>query len=251
MLRSLLFWSLFPLVLPQALYVRSRAPRFAAADGATEGSVGSGAPLKLLAVGDSIIAGVGAARLEQALVGQTAAALADKLGRRVDWSAFGESGIRSDGLLNELLGRLPVDAADVVLVSIGVNDVTGLRSLRRWRRNLRELIGWLSTYSPEAVLCFAGLPPMGTFPLLPQPLRALIGLRAKSFDATAARIVAESPRTVYVPVAFSARAELFSGDGYHPSEAGYRDFAEAVACAILPRLADPASAGVHSDFRSR
>lgn len=237
MLRSLLFWSLMPLLLPQALYVRRTAPRFAAAAGPTEGSVGSGEPLRLLAIGDSIIAGVGAERLERALVGQTAAALAERLGRRVDWSALGQTGLRSDALLNELLGRLPVQPADVILISIGVNDVTGLRSLRRWRRNLRELIHWLSTYSPDAVLCFGGLPPMGTFPLLPQPLRAVIGLRARSFDAEAASIVAESPRAVHVPVAFTPRPELFSGDGYHPSEAGYAGYAQAVADAVAPRVA--------------
>ena len=60
-MRNLLFWGLFPFALPQAVYVRRTAPRFAPPDCAPSGRVGSGPPLKIVGIGDSIIAGVGAA----------------------------------------------------------------------------------------------------------------------------------------------------------------------------------------------
>ena len=59
-MRNLLFWGLFPLLIPQALWVRKTAPRTAPAAGPRSGTVGDGRPIRLVGVGDSIIAGVGA-----------------------------------------------------------------------------------------------------------------------------------------------------------------------------------------------
>jgi lysophospholipase L1-like esterase len=84
-LSNFIFWIVFPFLVPQALYVRKTAPRFAPAHGPAEGSVGEGEQTRLLAIGDSIIAGVGASAFSKALVGQTASALATssvKLHRR-------------------------------------------------------------------------------------------------------------------------------------------------------------------------
>lgn len=38
-MRAILFWGLFPLVFPQAIYVRKTAPRFSAAGGPKVGIV--------------------------------------------------------------------------------------------------------------------------------------------------------------------------------------------------------------------
>ena len=88
-MRSALFWSSLPFLLPQALYVRQTAPRFAPAAGPTSGAVGEGTQRTLLAIGDSIVAGVGASELPKAMVGQTASALATSLECRVNWQALG------------------------------------------------------------------------------------------------------------------------------------------------------------------
>ena len=93
--RSVLFWIILPLLIPQALYARRTAPRFAPAGGPATGTLGEGEPRRLLAIGDSIIAGVGASTLSKALVGQTAAALATSQRCRVHWQALGVSGFES------------------------------------------------------------------------------------------------------------------------------------------------------------
>ena len=77
-MRSLLFWSALPFVMPQALWVRARAPRFAGPAAAAEGLAAPGAPhtrsrsadsppLRLLGLGDSLIEGVGVTRAEDCL----------------------------------------------------------------------------------------------------------------------------------------------------------------------------------------
>ena len=130
-MKNFLFWITFPLLVPQALYVLRTAPRFAPAGGSPEGSFGSGEPVNLLAIGDSIIAGVGASELSKALVGQTAKALADAQSCRVRWHAHGISGYDSTSILERIVPSIPDFAFDYVIVSVGVNDVTVLTSIRK------------------------------------------------------------------------------------------------------------------------
>jgi len=230
---SALFWTSFALAFPQALWVRQRAPRFAEAGGLSVGEAGDSGPrrIRLLAVGDSIIAGVGARTLDRALVGQLAVSLAAHFQAVVEWQAFGKSGADARAISNRL-PPAPHPSIDLVLVSVGVNDAIGLNSSRRFRRDLKILLQSLQTAAPGALLVFVGLPPLGIFPLLPQPLRAVFGLRATQFDAHLKQILAAQERVLYVPVQFSGDPALFSADGFHPSEAGYTKFAQIIAKAV-------------------
>lgn len=236
-MRNVLFWGVFPFLVPQALYVRQTAPRFAPAGGPTEGACGDGGPVRLLALGDSIIAGVGATTLSRALVGQTAVALAEALESRISWRALGVSGYTSEKILARLIPQLPDAAFDYVIVSVGVNDITGLTTLRRWRLNLSRLLETLRSHSPDAVIALAGMPPLHSFPLLPQPLRATFGLRARSFDDVARSLIDDYPDTVHVPIDFEPDPRKFSPDGYHPSEESYAEFGRSMADALLRRVA--------------
>lgn len=232
-MRDLLFWGVLPFLLPQALYVRKFAPRFAPAGGPSQGSSGQGRQTRLLAVGDSIIAGVGATELSNALVGQTAKALSTSLDCRVSWQALGVSGYDSTKVLNQLVPKLPDVAADYIILSVGVNDVTGLTTLRNWRQNLSLLLDKLHAHSPNAAIAVAGLPPLHEFPLLPQPLRATFGMRARALDGVVRKVVEKRPNSVHMPVDFEPSPQKFAPDGYHPSEEGYAEFGQYMAEGLL------------------
>jgi lysophospholipase L1-like esterase len=228
-MKNLLFWVIFPFLIPQALYVRRTAPRFDPASGPLEGLIGDGKPMRLLAIGDSIVAGVGASTLSKALVGQTARALAASHGSRVSWQALGVSGYDSTKILERLLPKMPCDALDYIIVSVGVNDITGLTSIRRWRLNLSLLLSSLHAHSPNAVVAIAGMPPLHGFPLLPQPLRAVFGMRGRTFDEVAIKVVEEHPNALHVPLDFEPDPKGFAADGYHPSEESYVEFGQRMA----------------------
>ena len=228
---SLIFWSVIPWLVPQALWVRQRAPRLAGAQGAQEGRVGSGEALSFLAIGDSIIAGVGAESHQTSIVGQTAKALSARLNRAVHWQAIGLKGADTQIVLDQLLPQLPKQSADFILISVGVNDTTGLHSGFRWRYNLHRLLSLLRQHSPQAKIALTGLPPMGEFPLLPQPLRSVLGLRAKTLDHIAIEVLADNA-ALHVPVVMDADPLNFCGDGFHPSEHGYRQFGQTIADAL-------------------
>ena len=235
-MRSLLFWLAVPFLIPQGLWIRRTAPRFAGAGGPNQGSVGNGATRSLVAVGDSIIAGVGASELTKALVGQTSRALAEALSCQINWTAHGYIGANSTRLLDRHLPRLGSISADFIIASVGVNDVTSLTTLGRWRRNLQELLRRLSAHNNDAVIAVAGVPPLGGFPLLPQPLRTALGGRALDFDREARQVIAAFPRAIYVPVEFETSPGQFAPDGYHPSEASYVTFGESMADKIVEHV---------------
>ncbi|WP_163833816.1 SGNH/GDSL hydrolase family protein [Spartinivicinus ruber] len=220
MLQNLLFWGLFPLVIPQAMIIRKNAPRFSGANGPTSGSVGYGRQLTLIALGDSLVAGVGATTLSNALVGQTATTLAIMLQRQINWNAIGIIGADSHQVMNELIPALPAQRADLIILSIGINDVTALTNQQRWQQNLITILLLLRKYSPHAIIAVLGIPPLNNFPLLPQPLRMLLGIRGKIFDGIIKQVISH-PSIIHVPLVFKADKRLFAADGYHPSEQGY------------------------------
>ncbi len=232
-MRRIAFWTLLPFVVPQALWVRRTAPRFADAAGPASGAYGSGEERRLLAVGDSIIAGVGAATLANALVGRTAATLAERTACRVGWEALGRTGATSASLLRSLPEQLPEGPFDYLIVSVGVNDLTRIETRRVFRRQLEQLLALLRGRYPDARIAFAGVPPLGLFPLLPQPLRAVFGLRARSFDQVMRDVLQSAPAAVHVPVDFEFRPGAFSEDGFHPSEESYVEFGESMAEGLL------------------
>jgi lysophospholipase L1-like esterase len=232
-MRHWLFWPAFALTLPQALWVRRTARRFEDASGAREETVSGPEPLTLCGIGDSIIAGVGCRTLDQALIGHSARALSQRTGRGVTWRALGRTGATTGSIHRRLVPQLSAAPVDLFLVSAGVNDITGLKTLSTWRERLLELLTALNQHSPQARIVLLGIPPMHCFPALPQPLRAVLGLRARSFDKTARELARSLGPVVYVPFEEEVRPAQFSPDGYHPSEAACGDIARTLIDALF------------------
>ena len=207
---------MLPVSAVQGLWLRRVARRLPGAPGERQGSTGGGADFHLLAIGDSIIDGVGIDRIEQALPVQFARALARETGQKVHWRVEGESGLAIREVI-ERLDSLPGELeADLVLVSVGVNDVTGLSRTKHWQGMLEEFLEKLRMRWPAAKVLFAGLPPMSLFPLPPQPLRFSLGLRARTLDRIAAEVLSGSPDALHVPTDIRPGVHGFCDDGFHP-----------------------------------
>ena len=223
---------LLPFALAQGIFVRLRTPRLPPADGVRglaaapflNGSAAQhhGAPLRLLAVGDSIIAGVGCPTQDQALTGQLAVALAARLGRAVEWHASGVNGATAHTAL-QLVPRARVDA-DLCLVSVGVNDVVRSTSPARFGATLTALVDTLVERSPRTAVLFAGVPPFESFPSLPAwPLGRLLGVRAAQLQSVAREIAGLGRfdgRLHCFDLPGQLPAEMFSPDGFHPGPRG-------------------------------
>ncbi|XQE68048.1 SGNH/GDSL hydrolase family protein [Pseudomonas sp. P3C3] len=237
-LRAGLWWGLalaaLPLALPLALHTRRTALRLPPAAGAQSGLAGAGlggAPLRLVLIGESTVAGVGVEAQEAALAGQLAQALAARLQRPVAWRACGENGITAGEACERLLPLALSEPADLVLLVFGVNDTTHLSSLARWEDSLRALSRALSARGERVV--FTGVPPIQHFSALPWLLRRLLGLRAALLDAELRRLSAQECAQ-YARLELEFAEEYLARDGYHPSALGYRVWGEGLAEQLIP-----------------
>lgn len=228
--------ALLPLLYSQAVLVRRRTPKLPEASGPISGlAPGPGKPLRLLVVGESTVAGVGAPTQQEALTGQLAAAMSRRCGRAVQWLALGRSGISAREARRLFVPVLEARTAiDVVVLALGVNDVLRFRPPQGWRSDLRRLIGALRRRLGPVPVILAPVPRMQYFPALPQPLRAVLGLRARMLDRAARRLAHQTPAVVHVPFVMDpCRGELFCADGFHPSVKGYAAWADQLARAFL------------------
>lgn len=233
--------ALGPLLVAQGRAVRRDTPQLPGAAGPACGLVAGAAPaLRLVVIGESTVAGVGAASHAEALAGQVAAALAARTGRAVAWRAEGQIGATAAAARRALVPALPAEPADAALVALGVNDTLRLRGPARWSGDLAALVEALRERVGPAHVFLAAVPPMGSFPSLPQPLRAALGLRAALLDATAAGLAPRLGAVTHLPLTLPARPELFCADGFHPGPAGYSQWGALLAAGMAARLQGPA-----------
>ena len=218
-----------PLLLLQGLYTRRVTPRLPEPSGERQGQVGSGSPLRLLIVGDSAAAGVGAETQDQALSGRLVARLAGDY--QVNWTLWAQSGLDSRALLR-LLEEQDAQPFEVALLSIGVNDVTSRITLEQWLALQKSLLQLLrDTFGVQQIIV-SPLPPMHLFPALPRPLRGYLGSRARRFNQHLATLVEQTAGCTLLDINLSPVAGQMARDGFHPGPAIYQQWAEHAARAI-------------------
>ncbi|WP_020663291.1 SGNH/GDSL hydrolase family protein [Amycolatopsis benzoatilytica] len=225
-LRLFLLFLLTPVLAVQAVRVRRATPRLPGAAGPTAGALGTGPPFRLAVIGESTVDGVGAPTHAEALTGQLASAIAAS-GRAVRWQALGSTGASARVVLDELVPR--IQPADAVVVVLGVNDTLELRSAARYRRDLLKIVIEVRRRIGDVPIVLAGVPPLGSFPSLPRPLRDVLGAWSAALDR-AARSLVRLPGVRYVPLASGLlKPDMFASDRFHPGPTGYRAWAAALA----------------------
>lgn len=223
-----------PVLLTQGRSVRRRVPVLPEPPGPREGLAGEGRALRLLILGDSAAAGVGAAHQGEALAGRLVAELAPHY--QVGWRLLARTGATTADVL-ATLGCEPPSRFDVVVTSLGVNDVTGRVAPRRWRRQQAQLIELLRARFGAAHIVLSGLPPMHRFPALPQPLRWYVGSRARDFDSVLARLAQDSAGCEFLAFDHEMMdVSAMASDGFHPGPPIYRLWASEAAKRIARRM---------------
>jgi lysophospholipase L1-like esterase len=216
-----------PVLLAQGRHVRRKVRLLPEPEGLREGDSGSGPLLRLLIAGDSAAAGVGAPTQDDALSGHLVSSLAGCL--RVQWKLFAYTGATTADLIRHLQ-QAPAAEFDVVVTSLGVNDVTGRRSLDDWRRQQGQLVALLREKFAARHILLSGLPPMHRFPALPQPLRWYIGSRARDFDRVLADVAASRPGCEFLALGHEMMdTSAMASDGFHPGPPIYALWAREAA----------------------
>jgi lysophospholipase L1-like esterase len=188
----------------------------------------SGTGRRVVWLGDSTAAGVGASAAPGALPSQ----VEDGLGAAdASLAVLAVSGSRAADVRADQVPKVAGLRPDLVLISVGANDTIHLTGRGAFRRNYEELVRELPPGVPVVLL---GVPDMGAIPRFAQPLRAVTGWRGRTLDAEV-RGVAAATGAFYADIAGPTGPSFrrhpgryFAADEFHPSDAGYRLWADAV-----------------------
>lgn len=240
-----------PVLLMQGSRVRKTALRLPEAEGPRSGRVEVGAmaevnlsarqrhqlerapshePLRLLFIGDSSAVGVGVSHQSEAWAEPTARLLAGQLARPVEWRLVAQSGLNT----HEAIALFEAQAsgpADVLITALGVNDVTSQKSARAFIADTLALHDSVAQRTGATRRVLMGIPPMGRFTALPQPLRWYLGRQADALDRALRAQFAGDANIRCIPLddpVLAAVGEL-AEDGYHPGPRQYRAMAEVTA----------------------
>jgi acyl-CoA thioesterase I len=187
-------------------------------------------------LGDSTAAGVGASTSGGALPSQVADELASSgaapaSGPAAAVAVLAVSGARVADVLADQAPKVAALQPDLILISVGANDTLHLTGRGAFRHTYEELLRALPSGVPVVLL---GVPDMGAIPRFAQPLRAVAGWRGRNLDAEVRRVAARTG-AVYADIAgptgppFRRHPDrYFAADDFHPSDAGYGLWADAV-----------------------
>ncbi len=217
-----------PFLYLQGQRTRRKVGVLPGAGGGTTGRAGNGdAVVKLLVIGESTVAGLGARTHEAALTGQFASRLSERLRKAVRWTVIGKNGVTARRTIEELVPQIPVEKFDYILIGLGGNDVMKLSSPRKWRRDMTELIGILREENREARIFLTNCPLIKVSPAIPQPIKFILWELSKLHDANIRQFTAGMENVFYYHQPRSV-GEGFFADGIHPSEKGYAEWSEAM-----------------------
>jgi acyl-CoA thioesterase I len=196
-------------------------------------------PITVVWLGDSTGAGVGASSVETALP----TIVVRGLNRSVRLRVLAMSGARVKDVLTQQVPFVEALRPDVVVVGVGGNDVTHLTPRSLFEGLYDAMLQAIGSLHPATVVVI-GIGDFGTVPRIPQPLRTLTGWRGRWFDDSIRR-VAHRRGAAYVDLyantgpAFGHDPVLFySEDGFHPSDEGYRIWADVILDVLRAQLGD-------------
>ena len=213
-------------------------------------------PIELVAIGDSLTEGIGDSLSNGGYVSRIAELLEEKEAvAEVTTQNFGVSGNRSDQVLSRM-GTNPemktaVEAADLVVFSVGGNDVIRIfkdellnvqldsfeQPLQVYQDNLTKMIQLVHEWNPGTDIYIFGIynPYAIYFPEIDEMQRIV-----DEWNQTTQNIVAEFESTHYVPIESAFIVEdpnslvqsketndvienpyLYEEDLFHPNDAGY------------------------------
>jgi lysophospholipase L1-like esterase len=194
---------------------------------------------RVVVLGDSAAAGHGLPSADDGLARRIGRALHAADGRATQVRSVARDGARTTDVLAE---QLPAAAgADLVVLGIGVNDVTNRAPLAEVGEQLRELLVTLRAIAARRdAVVLLGCPDLSAAPGVPLALRPLLGWRCRAVARVQAAVAAD----LAVPLVRADREllapEVFGPDGFHPGTIGQELLAAEVLRRLLPAPGDGA-----------
>lgn len=211
------------LAVGQGLYLTKYAVRLPEAKG--QRLQNSSAPITLLHLGESPVAGVGVGHIEQGLTIQLVQSLQNRYQQTIDWQILAKNG----AVVSDWHGEACLPELSWLVLSFGVNDSKKLTGRGAYAQGLIDCVDKYGQVSSQVVI--TSVPSLLDFPLLPPPLSYLLGFRAYMLNRTT-KALCQERGWLFVDCEVKPNKELMAHDGFHPNEAGCKIWSECIAKAM-------------------
>ncbi len=247
LLGALISTPLLPLMYYQGKRIRKSVPELPEADG-VEGKSRSYAKseraLKLIALGESTIAGIGVSTHEEGFTGTFAREISRLLGLNMDWKVYARSGYTAKRVKTHIVPSITEKEADLIIIGLGGNDAFTLNRPGKWKVQIQQLIESLRSRFPGAIMVFCNMPPIKEFPAFTPLIKFTVGNLVEILGEELEKIVGDYPDVFYTKekitlqgwahkFSLDAKREDFFSDGVHPSKLTYQTWAKDIANEII------------------
>ncbi|MDP5169083.1 MAG: SGNH/GDSL hydrolase family protein [Bacteroidia bacterium] len=232
---------LLPIMAMQGKRIRKAVPPLPPAEG-PQGSASfpSDDHLRLLAIGESTIAGFGVATHEEGFTGTLARELSAMLASNVTWRVYARGGYTADRVRLKIIPKIEEEQADLIVVGLGGNDAFTLNRPWRWRAHIRKLILAIRERFPDSPIIFTNMPPIKEFPAFTPLIKWVVGNLVEILGNELTKEVSEHENVFYSAEIITMKGWLrkrnmsgqvsdFFSDGVHPSLITYQVWAKDLA----------------------
>ncbi len=214
-------YPVLPFLIYQAYCVRKKWPTPKAYSEFIQ--LGNGSQ-RLLILGESTAAGVGASSEETTLAGN----IYRLFGENTTVTKLGKKGIRAGQVLPFFSEKLKAEKAqtDGIFLFLGANDCFQLTNPSDYNLYLLNIIRTLeSDYNPDWIY-LADIPPVHLFPAFPALLQSYLKTQREFLREEMKQIAKGNPKIVFDELILNLLPDFFCEDFVHPSDIGYRAIAE-------------------------
>lgn len=179
---------------------------------------------KILILGESTAAGVGAAETKNTLAQQ----LHLLLEQQYEITNLGKNGIRAKELLPCFRKKIPAYAEPLagIFLYIGANDCFKLTQPESYREALEKVIAELELLLQPDWIYLADIPPVHLFPAFPPVLRSFLREQRDFLQCQMQALAHSNPKLVFEPIRLDLNPAFFCEDRIHPSPLGYAEIAK-------------------------
>ncbi|MFN3760300.1 MAG: SGNH/GDSL hydrolase family protein [Algoriphagus aquaeductus] len=209
-----------PVLYLEAARIRSKGVKLLAR---SENVIFGIGPARVLVLGESTAAGVGASTFEKTLAGH----LSGLFGNDFTIENYGRNGLRvreAYTLLKNLRTENPKKINGVILF-LGANDCFRVTQPTAFKRELKHLINRIESESHPEWIYLADIPPVHLFPAFSDKMRDFLKIQRQFLQNEMIELARENAKIVFEPLSVEISPGFFSEDQIHPSDLGYQKIA--------------------------